>query len=562
MQEQKMKKLYILCGLANDAGDEIKTALAEAAKEQGYEAVCVSRYRKEGIRQYVAEHREFRILVLQEAMQTNYPYTAEELAELMDDYHLNIVISIKKSHRADKFMKVLYTAGILNALYEDDATAKNIMARILYPRTRRECRRYYQITTAADAMKTLEIVDEERMKGYLSYIDEATENSEIKRRCSYILQSLQPVEKLYFIQRLSQSVQTIIQDDVEYQSILKQQQKRKRHLFGRRKEKKEQEISEKMPSVQEPVQVEIKKQAEPQIEELLDEDISDLLGFGNDDKGFLKNTIDLLPTTVEEFPPEEKENELPEKTEGEFNGKETSKEKKNEIFLKIFAVTAGAFFIAMVILFGFFLYAESKTKESSTPEIYQQGSVHNNQQMGDYDEPIDIEKESSKELADADLKAEAGENQEQKEKTPKIGEGEEDNIPPKENSTEKKTSEIPKVQEIPVRENVAENMSVPSSQSQSETSKPNVDIITSSPPQPDNVEQNEAVINYNGSIVTGSEVIRIAAEKETEGRQIYLITRDHGEGSFHASEVEGLVDRNCSYLIQDTGNGQIRFIQQ
>ena len=31
-----MKKLYILCGLANDAGDEIKTALAEAAKEQGY----------------------------------------------------------------------------------------------------------------------------------------------------------------------------------------------------------------------------------------------------------------------------------------------------------------------------------------------------------------------------------------------------------------------------------------------------------------------------------------------------------------------------------------------
>lgn len=115
MQEQKMEKLYILCGLANDAGDEIKTALVEAAKEQGYEAVCVSRYRKEGIRQYVAEHSEFRILVLQEAMQTNYPYTAEELAELMDDYHLNIVISIKKSHRADRFMKVLYTAGILNA---------------------------------------------------------------------------------------------------------------------------------------------------------------------------------------------------------------------------------------------------------------------------------------------------------------------------------------------------------------------------------------------------------------------------------------------------------------
>ena len=131
------------------------------------------------------------------------------------------------------------------------------MARILYPRTRKECRRYYQITTAVDAMKTLEIVDEERMKGYLSYIEEAMEEAEIKRRCSYILQSLQLVEKLYFIQRLSQRVREIIQDDIEYQAILKQQQKKKRYLF-RRKEKKEQEKSEKMPSIQEPVQVEMK----------------------------------------------------------------------------------------------------------------------------------------------------------------------------------------------------------------------------------------------------------------------------------------------------------------
>lgn len=87
-----------------------------------------------------------------------------------------------------------------------------------------------------------------------------------------------------------------------------------------------------MPSVQEPVQVEIKKQAEPQIEELLDEDISDLLGFGNDDKGFLKNTIDLLPTTVEEFPPEEKENEIPEKQKGNLMGKKLQKKRKMKYF--------------------------------------------------------------------------------------------------------------------------------------------------------------------------------------------------------------------------------------
>ena len=164
MRENR-KKLYILCGLTSKAEEDVKNALIEKAEEAGYEAVCVSRYRKEGIRQYIEEHPEFRIVLLQESMQSNYPYTAEELAELMDDYNLNIIISLRKSHRANVYMKILYTAGILNALFEEDASAANIMNLILYPRTRKECREYYQITNAADVMATLEIVDEQKNAG-------------------------------------------------------------------------------------------------------------------------------------------------------------------------------------------------------------------------------------------------------------------------------------------------------------------------------------------------------------------------------------------------------------
>ena len=94
------EKLYILCGLAGKGEDDIRNALTEKAEVAGYEAVCVSRYRKAGIRQYIAEHPEFRIVLLQESMQSSYPYTAEELAELMDDYNLNIIVSLSKSHRA------------------------------------------------------------------------------------------------------------------------------------------------------------------------------------------------------------------------------------------------------------------------------------------------------------------------------------------------------------------------------------------------------------------------------------------------------------------------------
>ncbi len=233
MQEQKkMEKLYILCGLSNEAGNALRSALAEKAGELGYETVCVSRYRKEGIRQYISEHPEFRILILQEAMQSNYPYTAEELAELMDDYHLNIIISINKSHRANQYMKVLYTAGILNALYEEDATAENIFKRILYPRTRRECRTYYQITTAADAMSALDVVDEERVQGYLAYIEESKDEEEIRKKYRYAAEILKTIENIDLTRQFSERVRAALASDEIFQETVMLREKKKRWRFG------------------------------------------------------------------------------------------------------------------------------------------------------------------------------------------------------------------------------------------------------------------------------------------------------------------------------------------
>lgn len=209
--QEKTPILYILCGLTNADSEEFKTEIAKVAKENGYEAVCVSRYRKEGIRQYIREHSEFRTLVLQESMQPNYPYTADELSELMDNFHLNIVISLRKVHRGSPYMKTLYTAGILNALYEEDATAQNVFNKILYPRTRGECRQYYQIQNARDAECALDIIDEERMKQYVSYIEEAGNQDEIVRRYHYIASEMKMVENIYLVNELSGYVKNMLE---------------------------------------------------------------------------------------------------------------------------------------------------------------------------------------------------------------------------------------------------------------------------------------------------------------------------------------------------------------
>ena len=232
---ESREKLYILCGLAGKGEDDIRNALTEKAEEAGYEAVCVSRYRKAGIRQYIAEHPEFRIVLLQESMQSSYPYTAEELAELMDDYNLLIIVSLNKSHRANQYMKILYTAGILNALYEEDATAANIMNLILYPRTRKVCREYYQITTAADIMETLEVVDEPKMQGFIDYIEESDSDTEVIQKYRYVAKSIKIIENIYLARHLSENVKAILATEDEFQKYLSLHQKKRWRPFGKKK---------------------------------------------------------------------------------------------------------------------------------------------------------------------------------------------------------------------------------------------------------------------------------------------------------------------------------------
>ena len=290
--QEKAPILYILCGLTNTDSEEFKTELAKVGKENGYEVVCVSRYRKEGIRQYIKEHSEFRTLVLQEAMQPNYPYTADELSELMDNFHLNIVISLRKIHRGSAYMKTLYTAGILNALYEEDATARNVFSKILYPRTRGECRQYYQIKNARDAEGALDIIDEEKMKQYISYIEEAGNQEEIIRRYEYIANEMKMVENIYLANELSGYVQNMLAETEIFKKVVGISAKKDRFkcLYCRGKvsaifnpiKKVNKKDEERLPVLMEVPAV--KEQKKTGVEKMLDEDISDLLGFATTKK--------------------------------------------------------------------------------------------------------------------------------------------------------------------------------------------------------------------------------------------------------------------------------------
>ena len=563
--QEKMEKLYILCGLSSEASDDICGALTETACSKGYEAVCVSRYRKEGIRQYISEHPEFRLLVLQESMQSSYPYKAEELAELMDDYNLNIVISIRKSHRANTYMKVLYTAGILNALYEEDATAENIIERILYPRTRRECREYYQIATAADAMKSLDIVDEERMKEYLDYIEDSKNKEEIVKRYQYVANSLKIIENIYLVEHFSEGVRDTLDSEEIYQQVIGFRERKRRGWPFRKKQElpvalkvmkqPEKEIYPRAPSVvkEEPPRVE-----EHEVVAMIDEDISDLLGFGADEKDFSTGVFEAMPE-------ETGANETGMEETGIGENRELMYEKRRGLPIRVIAFGIALVFIAVVILFGFFLYSEHQSKETSTPVISRYS-----EDAGDKDMKA-VDAEGASETA-SEKTARQKEIQSNKQDTETAVHNSKDIMgerPGREHETQEQTTLAAaggrQTAQVPVSAGtytpIPDRQQTALQQTDAATEQAyGVDIVesgSSSVPA-----QQEQPASYQGMILTGAEVIQIAYEKEAEGIILYLKTRGAGEGIYCAEVIAQMVDGACSYLIQESAAGQISFIQQ
>lgn len=556
MRENR-KKLYILCGLASKAEEDVKNALIEKAEEAGYEAVCVSRYRKEGIRQYIEEHPEFRIVLLQESMQSNYPYTAEELAELMDDYNLNIIISLRKSHRANVYMKILYTAGILNALFEEDASATNIMNLILYPRTRKECREYYQITNAADVMSTLEIVDEQKMQGYLEYIEDSDTDSEMKEKYRYVVKSVKIIENIYLTRHLSENAKAVLKMEDEFQKYLAlqlQHQKRWRPFRKKRQHSRESPMPGPEKTLSQSTQLENNKGQEVQkrenrtnIEEMVDEDISDLLGFDSVEDIF--DTKDLYPS-----------NETAEKQKDLTEVKATPKKnrEKHAIVFKVGIVVAVSVCLIIVVLFGFFLITDYQaSKEKNTP-IISQGIQSNESKKSEGQEKVTLSKTNSKPIEDQkhEKKTTEKEIHLQQEKIQSESKG-------TEQSAESQGSQESDIQsESSLQEATSEPDHVAEPEVEVSPPSESVSISTSEPEPVADLSQPEESVSYVGKILTGAEVAEAAGKEENKGAKLYLKTREGNEGYFSASQIAAMVDNACSYLVEGSSGVQISFIQQ
>lgn len=140
-------------------------------------------------------------------------YQANELAALRDIRKIRIVATVDRSHYGTAYMATLYAAGILDAVFEDEADARRIIKLLLSGRNRRECREYYGIRSMKDVISVLRVMEEDTVERYVRYISAGVDEDEMLSRYREIEKKLNYMENCCLAGRLPESVLEEIRDD-------------------------------------------------------------------------------------------------------------------------------------------------------------------------------------------------------------------------------------------------------------------------------------------------------------------------------------------------------------
>lgn len=607
------RQIKVVCGLNNETNILLKERLQEAAERKGARLRIVSRYRKEGVYQYVVEHPDYQYVILQEIMQSSSPYTAEDAALLTDEQNVRVIIVLNKSHAGNRYMRVLYAAGILDALYEEDAYAEKIVDLLFRGRTRKEARKYYGIETVADVEKSMQIIDEERLKNFLSYMEGGGPFSETASRYEFVAERMSAAENLHLIKNMGPGLVGALSESelFQYYNGYLNGKSKKRFPFWRRKGKDPLEpeavlFRKKDEAVMEHHSVE--KGSDSHMEALsVDESIADssitpetkgpepVASMKEDDfdtplKDYEEESLfdlfgDEVHTSILDFIEEERG--MPEREEQKISvlplreDLQTAEEKQDENkeympkINKKLALAVGVAFIGMVLLLFCFIdiYTEkeipmieeipvsAKTEEEELP-----AAMALREETAIEDIIVSEGEEGSDEMTEEQQEDEGEEQnvqEETKEHEPQGTVG----VAEKSDTTKESVSsgKPDRRQKAASSERTEGNAAGEASDAVADVQEPVVDISreTRETQELESLETSEEqnLQDCNGKIFSGDELEGLSALLRKNGFQVYVVTRDNGEGYFSADEIHEKCGTACSFLASING-GEVKLVEQ
>lgn len=231
-----MRQIEVICGIPKDT---ISTGLVERVCQMALEREikvvihpCLSK-REVEYKTFSMGNHENAVILLQENMDTSAAYQSWEIAALRDIKRIPVVVSVDRKHYATDYMAVLYAAGIMDAVYEEDADAEELMKRILSRRSRREAREYYGIRSMDEVVSVLDILGKDTLERYVYYISAGIDAHDTQIRYQEVRDKLSYVENCCLAEHLPENIIQELQSDEGF--VLYQNTMQKTKKEGKRK---------------------------------------------------------------------------------------------------------------------------------------------------------------------------------------------------------------------------------------------------------------------------------------------------------------------------------------
>lgn len=208
-----MERIAFICGIPQAVDvDAIQGAINDRAGREDKQAVFHFCRSKMEVGYAVACAEPGSHVLLQESFLPIDPYGAWELSALRDIREIQITVSLSKKHYGSSYLAVLYAAGILDAVYEEEATAACIAEHIFVRRGRKACRDYYGITIG-EAMGTVQVMEQPVVKRYIHYIGTAGGQEEMIDRYEEITSQLDRIQRQYLALQLPPEFLAVLRDN-------------------------------------------------------------------------------------------------------------------------------------------------------------------------------------------------------------------------------------------------------------------------------------------------------------------------------------------------------------
>lgn len=202
-----MEKYKIICGKPGGAYQDAFPQKVKAQLEQMGNHVTLRECRsKLEIEYAVFQEKGMANVLLEENSFAGMPYLAWEIASIKDIGQAHVAVLLDRRHFGTAYLDILYAAGILDAVFEEEGDVAMAAGLLQKGRNRKESRAYYGLLTLHGTSSVLQVMEQERIERYVRYIGAGISGEDVLARYKEIKAQLKNMEVCCLVGNLPEAL--------------------------------------------------------------------------------------------------------------------------------------------------------------------------------------------------------------------------------------------------------------------------------------------------------------------------------------------------------------------